>query len=32
MNLRAVAAIYCFEMDRTRRTILQSIVAPVITT
>src|SRR3982750_1654435 len=32
MNLRAVGAIYAFEMDRTRRTILQSIVAPVITT
>src|SRR5256885_1035820 len=32
MNMRAVAAIYGFEMDRTRRTILQSIVAPVITT
>jgi ABC-2 type transport system permease protein len=32
MNLRAVTAIYLFEMDRTRRTILQSIVAPVLTT
>jgi ABC-2 type transport system permease protein len=32
MNFRAVAAIYLFEMDRTRRTILQSIVAPVLTT
>jgi len=32
MNWRAIAAIYAFEMDRTRRTILQSIVAPVITT
>jgi ABC-2 type transport system permease protein len=32
MNLRAVSAIYLFEMDRTRRTILQSIVAPVLTT
>src|SRR2546421_11835989 len=32
MNLRAIGAIYAFEMDRTRRTILQSIVAPVITT
>ena len=32
MNWRAVGAIYAFEMDRTRRTILQSIVAPVITT
>ncbi|HKO91975.1 MAG TPA: ABC transporter permease [Polyangiaceae bacterium] len=32
MNWRAVTAIYAFEMDRTRRTILQSIVAPVLTT
>ena len=32
MNWRAVYAIYAFEMDRTRRTILQSIVAPVLTT
>ena len=32
MNWHAVYAIYAFEMDRTRRTILQSIVAPVITT
>src|SRR5438128_11594455 len=32
MNLRAVWAIYCFEMARTGRTLLQSIVAPVITT
>lgn len=32
MNLRAIAAIYRYEMDRTRRTILQSVVAPVIST
>jgi ABC-2 type transport system permease protein len=32
MNFYAIRAIYLFEMDRTRRTILQSIVAPVITT
>jgi ABC-2 type transport system permease protein len=32
MNLRAVGAIYKFEMARTRRTLLQSIVAPVIST
>jgi ABC-2 type transport system permease protein len=32
MNLRAVAAIYTFEMARTARTLLQSIVAPVIST
>ena len=32
MNLRAVRAIYKFEMSRTRRTLLQSIVSPVIST
>jgi len=32
MNWRAIQAIYVFEMTRTARTILQSIVAPVITT
>ena len=32
MNLRAVWSIYAFEMDRTRRTIMQSIAAPVIST
>jgi len=32
MNLRAVAAIYKFEMARTARTLLQSIVSPVIST
>jgi ABC-2 type transport system permease protein len=32
MNLRAVWAIYRFEMSRTGRTLLQSIVAPVIST
>ncbi|HRP76687.1 MAG TPA: ABC transporter permease [Rhodocyclaceae bacterium] len=32
MNLNAVRAIYLFEMHRTRRTLLQSIIAPVITT
>jgi ABC-2 type transport system permease protein len=32
MNLYAVAAIYRFEMARTRRTWLQSIIAPVIST
>jgi ABC-2 type transport system permease protein len=32
MNLRAVRAIYKFEMARTRRTLLQSIVSPVIST
>jgi ABC-2 type transport system permease protein len=32
MNLRAVNAIYTFEMARTGRTLLQSIVSPVIST
>ena len=32
MNWRGVGAIYTFEMTRTARTLLQSIVAPVITT
>ncbi len=32
MNFYAVMAIYRFEMARTKRTLVQSIVAPVITT
>jgi ABC-2 type transport system permease protein len=32
MNLYAIRAIYLFEMARTRRTLLQSIAAPVIST
>jgi ABC-2 type transport system permease protein len=32
MNLRAVHTIYGFEMARTRRTLLQSIISPVIST
>jgi ABC-2 type transport system permease protein len=32
MNWRGVLAIYKFEMARTRRTLLQSIVSPVIST
>ncbi len=32
MNLYAVQAIYRFEMSRTRRTLLQSVVSPVIST
>ncbi len=32
MNLHAVKAIYQFEMARTRRTLMQSIVSPVIST
>ena len=32
MNLQAVRAIYTFEMARTRRTLMQSIISPVIST
>jgi ABC-2 type transport system permease protein len=32
MNFRAIKAIYQFEMARTRRTLLQSIVSPVVST
>jgi len=32
MNLHAVKAIYVFEMSRTFRTLLQSVVSPVIST
>ncbi|MDE2003735.1 MAG: sugar ABC transporter permease, partial [Betaproteobacteria bacterium] len=32
MNLHAVRAIYRFEMARAGRTVLQSIVSPVIST
>ena len=32
MNLHAVRAIYLFEMHRTWRTLLQSVVAPVLST
>lgn len=32
MNFHAIRAIYGFEMARTRRTLLQSIVSPVIST
>ncbi|CAG9192772.1 putative ABC transporter membrane subunit YadH [Paraburkholderia tropica] len=32
MNIYAIRAIYRFEMARTRRTLMQSIVAPVIST
>jgi len=32
MNFRAVSAIYTFELARTGRTLLQSIVSPVIST
>ena len=32
MNLPAIRAIYTFEMARTRRTLMQSIVSPVLST
>tara|TARA_R110002020_G_scaffold20374_40_gene69669 strand:- start:255 stop:1016 length:762 start_codon:yes stop_codon:yes gene_type:complete len=32
MNLRAAASIYRFEMNRTARTVLQSIISPVLST
>ena len=32
MNLYAVKAIYTFEMARTWRTLMQSIVSPVLST
>lgn len=32
MNFRAVQAIYAFEMARTRRTLMQSILSPVLST
>ena len=32
MNLRASASIYRFEMNRTARTVLQSIISPVLST
>src|SRR6186997_1116976 len=32
MNLQAIRAIYMFEMARTRRTLMQSIISPVIST
>ncbi|MGQ0526320.1 MAG: ABC transporter permease, partial [Betaproteobacteria bacterium] len=32
MNVYAIRAIYSFEMARTRRTLMQSIVSPVIST
>ena len=32
MNLHAIRAIYAFEMARARRTVMQSIVSPVIST
>lgn len=32
MNVHAIRAIYAFEMARTRRTLMQSVISPVIST
>jgi len=32
MNIHAVRAIYAFEMARTRRTLMQSVISPVVST
>ena len=32
MNMHAVRAIFRYEMARTRRTLLQSVVSPVLAT
>ena len=32
MNIHAVRAIFRFEMARTRRTLMQSIISPVVST
>lgn len=32
MNLQAIRTIYCFQMARTWRTLLQSMIAPVVST
>lgn len=32
MNFQAIRAIYAYEMNRTRRTLLQSVVSPVVST
>lgn len=32
MNLNGIRAIYAFEMNRTRRTLMQSIISPVLST
>ncbi|MGA2793139.1 MAG: ABC transporter permease [Roseiarcus sp.] len=32
MNLQAIRSIYLYEMSRTRRTLLQSVVSPVLST
>ena len=32
MNINAIRAIYHFELSRTRRTLMQSIASPVLST
>jgi ABC-2 type transport system permease protein len=32
VNIHAIRAIYAFEMARTARTLMQSVIAPVIST
>ena len=32
MNFQAIRSIYKFEMARTRRTLMQSVLSPVIST
>ncbi len=32
MNLNGIRAIYAFEMNRTRRTLMQSVISPVLST
>ena len=32
MNLQGIWAIYRYEMERTKRTVLQSVVSPVVST
>ena len=32
LNLHAIRAIYAFEMARTRRTLMQSVISPVVST
>ena len=32
MNINAIKAIYCFEMARARRTLMQSVASPVLST
>ncbi len=32
MNIEAIKSIYFYEMARTRRTLLQSVISPVLST